>query len=804
MALRDNWKNKTNNDYVEADDINQIAEAVIRMEEDGVNEEQVQEAVENALKKAKESGEFDGAPGKDGEPYAFNFEVDEDGNLYCEYTGFDDAPDGQPFYYDEETGYLYYTPNDTFSYQVLNVNVIVDKVLGQISGGGASVYSVRTIDNEIGTQDLIVSDSTGATVLNMSFARNEENTATEMTVSNTYDQSVVITIKDGQDYVLTEEDKDEIADKVKNLISLADYVKTVNGQAPDENGNVVVTATMEMPGTAESIEWLEEKGDKSKPYVLKTTGTIWMYKYVDGEITKRKTYRRNDGFSKYSITSSGVTEKSGYIMTPSIKITDYNLPLTITLGGSAEWYIGAESGKNVLLSKKPPVITSDGEIIINNDYVPASDILYEHGVATAKSDTYIISEKGSEVCVLEFTKTNTIDEYGSDIDIYYNQCSYPSAADVYMTLEWKETIHDYAWYDTGLAFSGKNYDDVIESIQEDIKELKENKSEIDIPSFWQDAVNECIANIKNLQQGKNCVTFPFFSDNHQRNGYAGRLIAHIMKECHIPYCFYGGDSISSGTIADEATMIKQDKAFDDSMSYIPNGRFCRAVGNHDGYWYDGTNKHHYKRNNVYELFLREESVAQNKHYGDDGTYYYVDEIASKVRFIVLNTNAEEFSAGNEIIDENQVNWLKNKALSLDDEGWAVVIISHHPISNSYHADISNAADVISDIKTSGVDVIGWFSGHVHRDRMTTYLLTGGNDTTEGTPSSTKLGFTQVTITSDNTERAYKNDDGSTSSTYHEVAEDNQSHAIDFVTINRDTRTVNLTRLGIGDNRSFTY
>lgn len=47
------------------------------------------------------------------------------------------------------------------------------------------------------------------------------------------------------------------------------------------------------------------------------------------------------------------------------------------------------------------------------------------------------------------------------------------------------------------------------------------------------------------------MTFPFFSDNHQRNGYAGVLIKRVMDECHIPYCFFGGDGISSGYFGDE-------------------------------------------------------------------------------------------------------------------------------------------------------------------------------------------------------------------------------------------------------------
>jgi hypothetical protein len=278
------------------------------------------------------------------------------------------------------------------------------------------------------------------------------------------------------------------------------------------------------------------------------------------------------------------------------------------------------------------------------------------------------------------------------------------------------------------------------------------------------------------------------------------LIAHIMKECNIPYAFFGGDSISNGIIADEATMIAQDKAFDTMMSYVPNGRFCRAVGNHDGFWNDGTNKYNYNRDQVYDLFLREESIAQNKHFGEDGTYYYVDEIASKVRFIVMDTNGGS-------VDSTQIAWVQNTALNITESGWAVVFISHQPICNAYHSGITNAGDVISAVTskatTNNIPIIGWFSGHVHRDRIYTKLLTGGNGSKPGTPT-TDLGFTQVIITSDHTGIAYENDDGTVSDTKHTPANDDQSHAIDFVTINKTTRTVNITRLGIGSDRSYTY
>ena len=87
--------------------------------------------------------------------------------------------------------------------------------------------------------------------------------------------------------------------------------------------------------------------------------------------------------------------------------------------------------------------------------------------------------------------------------------------------------------------------------------------------------------------------------------------------------------------------------------------------------------------------------------------------------------------------------------------------------------------------------------------MYTQLLTGGNSSNPGTPT-TDLGFTQVIITSDHTGIAYNNDDGTVSDTKHTPANDDKSHAIDFVTINKATRTVTITRLGVGSDRSYTY
>lgn len=539
------------------------------------------------------------------------------------------------------------------------------------------------------------------------------------------------------------------------------------------------------------VDSVDEMTDTGKAYVLTTDGMIYVYKtttiVVPGgkvpNFTNIADPASSDWKEGYRLNSSGApAEEAGTTVTNYIPILQ-NQVIRI---------------KGIDLTTKNASVSKADKVNIHSSKLSTMTSYFANISVTTTEASFTVTNANLRWIRFAGVRNGT----ASDVIITVDQeITYTEAPPT------TETVSGF--FSTGIVYNQPaDYEDRVIALETDVANntgniallqkrvgnLESGEAETVIPTFWQTAVDECIAKIKALQVGRNCVTFPFFSDNHQRNGYAGALIAKIMEECHIPYCFYGGDSISSGTIANEAAMIAEDKAFDAMMSYVPNGRFCRAVGNHDGYWDDGTNKHTYTRAQVYELFLREEAVAQNKHFGDDGTYYYVDDIASKVRFVVLNTNG-----GN--VDSAQLEWMQDTALSFNENGWAVVFISHQPISNHYHANISNAAEVrvavqdyINGSASNKAAVVGWFSGHIHRDRIYTGAATNTTDDAQGAA----MGFTQATITSDHTGIAY--DDA----TKHAVANDDQSHAVDFVTINKDTRTVNLTRLGIGADRSYTY
>lgn len=551
----------------------------------------------------------------------------------------------------------------------------------------------------------------------------------------------------------------------------------------------------------ETVDSVDQMTDTSKQYVLKETGTIWAYGEVETEGGKRyknlydpATMATGEYLNKRINSSGSYADAAGYVSTPHIPVsTNAGENVTVRLKG-VQRQLQSHSYARIL-----------GYATNDNNSVAGTP------VGNPAGNGWTVSEEADGVYAYSKSIGQQTNYWRFTICVGSAAITASDVSSLVITIneeidETPNIVVVEKWYDTGITPSeagggNENYIELLVKINKNSSDIYEvgrrvttletESGSVTIPSFWQSAVDACIAKIKALRVGRDCVTFPFFSDNHQRNGYAGMLIAHIMKECHIPYCFYGGDSISNGTIADEATMIAQDKAFDTIMSYVPNGRMCRAVGNHDGYWYDGTNKYYYNRSQIYDLFLREESIGQNKHYGGEGTYYYIDDIASMVRWIVMDTN-------NASVDDAQIAWVQNTALSFDEDGWSAVFISHQPISNHYHAGITNASAVVSAVTSAAtsksVPIIGWFSGHIHRDRIYTGIATNTSDDTVGAA----MGFTQVTITSDHTGIAYD------SATKHTVANDDQSHAIDFVTINKATRTVNITRLGIGNDRSYTY
>lgn len=333
------------------------------------------------------------------------------------------------------------------------------------------------------------------------------------------------------------------------------------------------------------------------------------------------------------------------------------------------------------------------------------------------------------------------------------------------------------------------------------------------PAMWELQLEECIGAVQAHQKysGPSAVSFAYFSDNHNNGGCAGALISYVMEACSMPFSFYCGDMVSPEALDDIRSVDQQVRSFNAMMAPIPREMDLRALGDHDFIRTD-TNGKIWCQDlyDIYNRYFRRQYCRNQYVSSTNDTYFYVDDTFHKIRYVVLDPHyfipeyKDDFSiepVTDHGFGQDQIDWLVQEALYFEETDWSVVFISHDPIANqegshlrdahlvlgilsafmenrtySGYIDGPNSVNVDVDFQDAVcAELIGWFSGHTHDDSITTLEL--GND-----PDLFSRPFNVVTITADG----------------------DSGHAIDFVTIDKDQRTVFLTRLGYGESRSFTY
>lgn len=359
-----------------------------------------------------------------------------------------------------------------------------------------------------------------------------------------------------------------------------------------------------------------------------------------------------------------------------------------------------------------------------------------------------------------------------------------------------------------------------------------------LPEYWQEAADAACEKINALQDagGKNCVSFAWFSDSHvcqdssvPNAGYTGKLAGSVMDACHIPFALMCGDAARSdgNGLTSEGDMRASLAAAEQIFSPIGWDRLLQVQGNHDGSW--GTNTalsdpyycYQMDGNVLYSAIFRKQTQDTRRCFGGDGSYYYVDYPAAKLRFVMLNSLWVEDETDEDGValhrrmrtygyGNQQLNWLAGEALRFEEDGWALVLATHVPPISAYDS-LTRDETVLRGILaafasggsysgTSGTagewdyvsvscdfssaclgEIVGFFCGHVHKDQ----IITG------------ELPYPLITITSDADLSYDENEETRVLGTANE-------HALDFVTVNRDTKVVSLTRLGAGADRMYSY
>ncbi|MDO5152369.1 MAG: hypothetical protein Q4D50_03285 [Eubacteriales bacterium] len=312
-----------------------------------------------------------------------------------------------------------------------------------------------------------------------------------------------------------------------------------------------------------------------------------------------------------------------------------------------------------------------------------------------------------------------------------------------------------------------------------------------VPGSWQTAVEAAVQTVTALQDagGRNCVSFAYLSDCHAVPGntsFAGHLAAAVMDRCRIPFALMCGDAAAAGTDS-EAQLRQSHTAADEMLAPIGWRRLLQVQGEADGAWNGGS----LDAKALYGTVFRKLAEDSRRIFGGDGSYYYLDDPAAKIRFIVLNSSGagDGFGYGNA-----QLNWLASMALSFEEEDWDVVLAAHvspasglgitirddavlKGILRAFHwgqsysgtAGTAGQGDYVSvSCDYTGrttARIIGFFAGHTHQDGIV----------------ADELPCAAVTIASTAAEPV-----------------------MDFVTVNRESGHVFLTRLGTGRDRIYAY
>jgi hypothetical protein len=520
-------------------------------------------------------------------------------------------------------------------------------------------------------------------------------------------------------------------------------------------------------------------------YVYKWNGTQWVIgwsyqasgitdnsistnKIVDNAVTLQKTSFAYQGKNlydyegRYQNKTFVLTNNGGYVVSLTDNVNyDASDFIYVTPGKTIYFSNNGKNELNGIATHSTMVYAFD----INKGYV--SRITTEPTTYTVPSGVYYIRILVNHI----FTKFQA--EY--DKITYYEPYCYKFARTSYLT--------DRSVYESSKEF---------------------------VPDYWESTLNTKIATIQSLMlaNGLNKFSFGFITDTHWRfnakHSYA--LLDKLLRECNIEYLLMGGDYISGG----EASELVSETELRDHMNYWydMNKTILPTVGNHDNRD-DGK----VTSDKIYSLIFRQ--LGNTVSYGEDGTYYYYDDKYQKIRFIVLNSMDYPLNGNAETgYRQVQTNWFCNTALNIPNDSWSIIVCTHIPpysstdfvgtgtqapygtenimgvlmafknkttFSSSMYPSSIWANTVNVDFTGKGGNVIAFISGHCHYDNF-------------------KKWSNSIPVITSVCDSWFDSGNGATAKVIGTITE----QAFDVFTVDKTNRTVSITRIGAGNDRSFTY
>lgn len=330
---------------------------------------------------------------------------------------------------------------------------------------------------------------------------------------------------------------------------------------------------------------------------------------------------------------------------------------------------------------------------------------------------------------------------------------------------------------------------------------------IHIPNYFKEHIDLCVDKINNNTNGFGDYSFAFITDIHCRRNtqHSPALLRDIINKCGIATVLGGGDWNTAYNYTDMGINALTND-FKTLRKYFKGIPMIKTVGNHE--WAYGGFENPYNVSNewVYDWYYRDDEANKNKPiiYGENGTYFYQDDLTNKVRYVSVNVmdyqSEDEPSENNKIfkffVSQTQIKWLKEKAFHLPDDDWQIIVFSHVPIwtdsdkpewSSSYIDNAEELEQLVDDFfrKTNYAStykgtLVCWISGHTHRDAMlrikngVMHVVTNGDLFLQASGSQDRIKGT--------------------------ISE----QCFDVLSVNKSERKVYLTRVGAGSDREFNY
>lgn len=324
-------------------------------------------------------------------------------------------------------------------------------------------------------------------------------------------------------------------------------------------------------------------------------------------------------------------------------------------------------------------------------------------------------------------------------------------------------------------------------------------------SYWDTYLDEKITEIQQAEQDLVTgdafifITDVHWGDNKKRSPY---LIEQIKRKTGVQKVFFGGDvPIAYGTsnkmmsdVLDFNNQFRQLKRQRDLYSVIGNHDFTIKTSATDD---TGTTL---PVSESYALFGREferyTNIKQNK------MYYYVDNSATKIRYIFINTEESVDTTTpwgvQAKISQEQEDWLTNEALNVED-GWKIIAIGHVPI----YPDAASYSSKLDILKQT-------FDGYNSRAKLDIISVDGVTATTDLTNAKGQFvaylcghnhkdeGFIEngIAFISTGCDANYKND------TWNRTSRTTSEQLFDVFFYDTTKNNLKTIRIGAGEDRSW--